>query len=87
MRTQTVSIEPGFRPNGRALGIYEKSENFNSLRPTLFELSKKIAPPPNQQKYRVKKYKVLTLTEDIILSELKSIGFQRTNCSSEQDFV
>ena len=68
--------------------MYEKSENFNSLRPTLFELSKKIAlPPPNQQKYRVKKYKVLTLTEDIILSELKSIVFQRTNCSSEQDFV
>ena len=26
---------------GRALGIYEKSENFNSHRPMLFELCKK----------------------------------------------
>ena len=34
-------LKPGFRPKGRALGIYEKSENFNSLRPILFELCKK----------------------------------------------
>ena len=69
--------------------MLEKSENCNSLRPILCELSKENCPPPptSRNKYRVKKYKVLTLTEDIILSELKSIGFQRTNCSSEQDFV
>jgi len=35
--------------------MWEKSENFNSLRPILFELSKKnygggqIAPPPQQE--------------------------------------
>ena len=31
LRTQAVSKKPGFRPNGRAIGIKEKSENFNSL--------------------------------------------------------
>ena len=42
-------------PKGRAMGIQEKSENFNSLRPILFELCKKkttgggqIDPPPWQ---------------------------------------
>ena len=34
-------LKPGFRPKGRALGMLEKSENFNSLRPILFELCKK----------------------------------------------
>ena len=34
-------FKPGFRPKGRVLGIYEKSENFNSLRPILIELCKK----------------------------------------------
>ena len=34
-------LKPGFRPKGRALGMQEKSENFNSLRPILFELCKK----------------------------------------------
>ena len=33
-------LKPGFRPKGRALGMKEKSENFNSLRPILFELCK-----------------------------------------------
>ena len=34
-------LKPGFRPKGRALGMLEKSENFNSLRPILYELCKK----------------------------------------------
>ena len=34
-------LKPSFRPKGRALGMWEKSENFNSLRPVLFELCKK----------------------------------------------
>ena len=34
-------LKPGFRHKRRALGIREKSENFNSLRPILFELCKK----------------------------------------------
>ena len=34
-------LKPGFRPKGRALGMQEKSENFNSLRPILFETCKK----------------------------------------------
>ena len=38
LRTQ---LKPSFRPKGRALGMQEKSENFNSLRPILFELCKK----------------------------------------------
>jgi len=48
-------LKPGFRPKGRALGIYEKSENFNSLRPIHFELCKKTTgggsnwPPPQQE--------------------------------------
>jgi hypothetical protein len=49
-------LKPSFKPKGRALGMYEKSENFNSLRPILFELCKKnykgggqIAPPPQQE--------------------------------------
>ena len=60
MRTQAVSKKPGFRPKGRAIGIKEKSENFNSLRPILFELLKKkttgkgqFDPPPSRN--RVKK--------------------------------
>ena len=46
-------LKLGFRPKGRALGMQEKSENFNSLRPILFELCKKnyrggvnLTPPP-----------------------------------------
>ena len=45
-------LKPGFRPKGRDLGMLEKSENFNSLRPILFKLCKKklqggqIDPPP-----------------------------------------
>ena len=48
-------LKPGFWPKGRALGMLEKSENFNSLRPILFELCKKnyrggqIDPPPQQE--------------------------------------
>ena len=48
-------LKPGFRPKGRALGMLEKSENFNSLRPILFKLCKKklqggqIDPPPQQE--------------------------------------
>ena len=34
-------LKPGFRLKGRALSMLEKSENFNSLRPILFELCKK----------------------------------------------
>ena len=34
-------LKPGFRPKRRALGMKEKSENFNSLRPMLFKLCKK----------------------------------------------
>ena len=34
-------LKPGFRSKGRAMGMLEKSENFNSLRPILFELCKK----------------------------------------------
>ena len=36
-----LELKPGFRPKGRALGISEKSENFNSLRPILLKLCKK----------------------------------------------
>ena len=45
-------LKPGFMPKGWALGMKEKSENFNSLRPILFELCKnnyrggQIDPPP-----------------------------------------
>ena len=57
LRTQTVSKKAwfyGFRPKGRALGTQEKSENFNSLRPILFQLCKKnyrggVNPPPQQE--------------------------------------
>ena len=45
--------KPDFRPHGRSIGIYEKSENFNSLWQTLFELCRKtteggiyLIPPP-----------------------------------------
>ena len=34
-------LKPGFRPKGRALGMKEKSENFNSLRAILFDFCKK----------------------------------------------
>jgi len=56
-------LKPGFKPKGRALGMYEKSENFNSLRPILSELCKKnyrgdqIAPPLSRN--RVKKFHFL----------------------------
>jgi len=30
-RKKQLVLKPGFRPNGRALGMQEKSENFNSL--------------------------------------------------------
>ena len=39
MRPQAVSIKVSIK--GKALGISEKSENFDSLRPILFELCKK----------------------------------------------
>ena len=44
-------LKPGFRPKERALGMLEKSENFNSLRLILYELCKittggvKLPPP------------------------------------------
>ena len=41
LSTQQLVLKPSFRPKGRALGMIEKSENFNSLRPILFELCKK----------------------------------------------
>ena len=55
-------LKPGFRPKGRALGMQEKSENFNSLRPILFELCKKntrggvklITPSRNRVKHGFK---------------------------------
>ena len=34
-------LKPCFRPKGRAMGMLEKSENLNSLRPIFFELCKK----------------------------------------------
>ena len=46
---------PVLGPKERALGMWEKSESFNSLRPILFELFKKklqggqIDPPPQQE--------------------------------------
>ena len=51
-------LKPGFRPKGRALGMYEKSENFNSLRSILFELCKKNYrggsnwPPPSRNRVK-----------------------------------
>ena len=49
---QIIFKKPGFRLNGNAMGIKEKSENFNGLRQILFEACKKttevklIFPPP-----------------------------------------
>ena len=40
--------KPDFWPHGRAIGIYEKSENFNSLWQTLFELCRKTTEGGNQ---------------------------------------
>ena len=51
-------LKPGFRPKRRALGMKEKSENFNSLRPILFELCKKnyrggsTWPPPSRNRVK-----------------------------------
>ena len=47
-------LKPGFSPKERAMGLLEKSENFNSLRPILFELCKKTTgwsnwSPPQQE--------------------------------------
>ena len=54
-------LKPGFRPKGRALGILEKSANFNSLRPIIFELCKKKLqggsnwpPPPSRNRVKQK---------------------------------
>ena len=33
----SIKLKPGFRSKGRALGIKKKSEDFNSLRPILFD--------------------------------------------------
>ena len=41
LRKKKLVLKPGFRLKWRALGMQEKSENFNSLRPILFELCKK----------------------------------------------
>ena len=51
LRTQAVSIEAWFRPKGRAIGIKEKPENFNTI---ILSYEKKlwggqIEPPPPQQ--------------------------------------
>ena len=51
---QILYKKPGFRLNGNAMGIKEKSENFNSLRQILFEACKKnyrgkIDLPPQQE--------------------------------------
>ena len=49
---QIIFKKPGLRLNGNAMGVKENSENFNSLRPILFEACKKttevklIFPPP-----------------------------------------
>ena len=40
MRTEAVSVKHGFRSKGRAMGIWERSKNFNNLRLILFELCK-----------------------------------------------
>ena len=54
-------LKPGFRPKRRALGILEKSENFNSLRPILFELCKQNYrggsnwPPPQLSNFPILK--------------------------------
>ena len=37
MRTEAVSVKHGFRSKGRAMGIWERSKNFNNLRLILFE--------------------------------------------------
>ena len=62
-------LKSGFRPKGRALGIWEKSENFNSLRPILFELCKKnyrggfkLTPPPRRNRVKRQNFKTQHLT-------------------------
>ena len=56
---QIIFKKPGFRLNGNAMGIKENSENFNSLRPTLFEACKKttevklIFPPPSRNRVKL----------------------------------
>ena len=59
-KNRQLVLKPGFRSKGRALGMQEKSENFNSLRPILFELCKKkittgggkIDPPPSTNRVK-----------------------------------
>ena len=67
-------LKPGFRPKGRALGMKEKSENFNSLRPILFESCKKklqggvkLTHPPSTNRVKAFKMFVLRLYEDEVL--------------------
>ena len=56
---QIIFKKPGFRLNGNAMGIKENSENFNSLRPTLFEACKKTtevklnSPPPSRNRVKL----------------------------------
>ena len=38
LRTQAACIKPSYRRKGRTKNILKKSENFNSLRPILFEI-------------------------------------------------
>ena len=66
-------LKPGFRPKGRALGIKEKSENFNSLRPILFELCKKtsgggakLTPPPAGMGFKTKVYEGILLVVTVL---------------------
>jgi len=41
LRTQAACIKSSYRRKGRTKNILKKSENFNSLRPILFEICKK----------------------------------------------
>ena len=61
---QIIFQKPGFRLNGNAMGIKENSENFNTLRPTLFEACKKttevklIFPPPSRNRVKLNTDKI-----------------------------
>ena len=41
LQTQAACIKPSYRRKGRTINILKKSENFNSIRPILFEICKK----------------------------------------------
>ena len=61
---QIIFKKPGFRLNGNAMGIKEKSENFNGLRQILFEACKKttevklIFPPPSRNRVKLNTAKI-----------------------------